>query len=593
EASQVTLYGLSRMADLESITVSNNSATINGKSMKDLDQLNIYAVDENQDAWLLAEADVATIGNTSATVAIEYPANLPTGRYTIKAVGVVKDENGNGVANPMVETTLDFENPNQPAAPTKVTTALGGDYSIDVTPTAGGDFTGYSVTIYEQTGTILNTKLTPTIYENLMMSKNTSILTVGGQYQVPVMDEKGNPTEQTKIVGLEADKKYVVGVSTYKTLDDGSVIFSEETRSAAITMVASEDVELTFDIEGSVAIETAGVKIDTIGAEDVTVLITGADTVKNGSYTLNDGEKQEWTGGNISLTDLENGVYLLSVVGENANGDSFGAKYQFAIDVKEPRLMISSPQNGFFRGEKQIITGLSEAGSKVTAMVKRDSVLGRTSTESVTVTTGEDGRFLMEVPMDMGVYQQTIQLYSVDEVGNKSRTVNLILVNGLVGSEDTEAILLADGEETKEILANGEDVQLEMAFKVDNQVIRLNDSSMAAALVNYELTIYEGSAEVDAEGIFNGTTDTVGMVRATLEEYEVAARIVGASLADATVTLTLPEGGYTYDEAAKEPPVASVVLNGVTLVEGEDYTVSYTNNIAAGTGTVLIEAVPG
>ena len=593
EASQVTLYGLSRMADLESITVSNNTATINGKSMKDLDQLNIYAVDENQDAWLLAEADVATIGNTSATVAIEYPANLPTGRYTIKAVGVVKDENGNGVANPMVETTLDFENPNQPAAPTKVTAALGGDYSIDVTPTAGGDFTGYSVTIYEQTGTILNTELTPTIYENLMMSKNTSVLTVGGQYQVPVMDDDGNPTEQTKIVGLEADKKYVVGVSTYKTLDDGSVIFSEETRSAAITMVASEDVELTFDIEGSVAIETAGVKIDTIGAEDVTVLITGADTVKNGSYTLNDGEKQEWTGGNISLTDLENGVYLLSVVGENANGDSFGAKYQFAIDVKEPRLMISSPQNGFFRGEKQIITGLSEVGSKVTAMVKRDSVLGRTSTESVTVTAGEDGRFLMEVPMDMGVYQQTIQLYAVDEVGNKSRTVNLILVNGLVGSEDTEAILLADGEETKEILANGEDVQLEMALKVDDQVIRLNDSSMAAALVNYELTIYEGSAEVDAEGIFNGTTDTVGMVRATLEEYEVAARIVGASLADATVTLTLPEGGYTYDEAAKEPPVASVVLNGVTLVEGEDYTVSYTNNIAAGTGTVLIEAVPG
>jgi len=590
-ASQVTLYGLSRMTDLETITVSNDTATITGQSMQDLDRLSIYAIDENQDAWLLAEVDVAQISNTGATVALDFPANLPTGEYTIKAVGVVKDENGNGIANPMVETTLEFVNPNQPTAPTKVTTALGGDYSIDVTPAASGDFTGYSVTIYEQTGSVLTPELTPTIYQDLMMSKNNSLLTVGGQYQVPVMDEEGNPTDEIQITGLEAGKKYVVGVSTYKTLDDGSVIFSEETYSTALTMEASEDVELSFDIAGSVAIKTAGVDVDTIGAEDVTVLITGIDTVKNGSYTLNDGEKQEWTGGNISFTDLENGVYLLSVAGENANGDSFGAKYQFAVDVKEPRLMLSSSQNGFFRSKNHIITGLSEAGAKVTAKVKHDGTLGRASTETVTVVTGEDGQFSLSVPMDMGVYQQNIQLYAEDELGNKSRTITLNLINGLVGSEDVEAILLADGEEEKIILANGEDIQLEMALKVDDQIIRFNDSSMAAALVDYQLTIYEGDAEVDADGYFNGTTNTVGVVRATLEEYEVAARIVGASLKDANVTLNLPEGGYTYDEKAKEPPVTSVVLNGVTLVEGEDYTVSYTNNIAAGTGTVLIEAV--
>ena len=590
-ASQVTLYGLERMTDLTNIEVSNNTAMITGKKMQELDELKVYAVDANEDAWLLAEVDVATISNTSASVALDYPDNLPSGEYTIKAVGVVRDEDGNGVANPIVETTLEYVNPNQPTAPTRVTAVLGGDYSIDVTPTASGDFTGYSVTIYEQTG-IFNTELTPTMYQNLMMSKDDAVLTVGGQYQVPVMDEKGNPTEATKIVGLEAGKKYVVGVSTYRTLNDGSVISSGETCSTALTMVKSADVDMTFDIAGSVPIEIAGVEIDTIGAEDVTVIIKGADSVKNGSYTLNGGEKQEWTGGNISFTDLENGVYLLSVTGENANGDSFGEKYQFAVDVKEPRLMISSPQNGFFRGEKQIITGLSEAGSKVTAMVKRDALLGRTTTQSVTTTVGEDGRFVLEVPMDMRVYQQTVQLYAVDEIGNKSRTVTLNLVNGLVGSEAVETILLADGKEVTDILANGEDIQLELALKVDEQIIRFNDSSMAAALVDYKLTVYEGSAEVDEDGIFNGTTDTVGMVRATLEEYEVAARIVGTSLENATVTLDIPEGGYTYDETAKKPSVESVVLNGKTLVEGKDYTVAYANNIAAGTGTVLIEATP-
>ena len=598
-ASELTLYGLSRLADLDSITVSNDhqTAVITGEKLGEMSQLNVYAVDENKDAWLLAEVPVDTLSDDPEVtvipdIALQYPGNLPSGEYTIQAVGVVKDETGVEVANPIVETTITYTNPNQPAAPTKVDVALGGDYTIDVTPGAGGDFDGYAVTIYEQNGVLLGTELTPTIYADLMMSKNDRVLTVGGQYEVPVMDENGEPTGETKLVGLEAGKKYVVGVSTYKKLADGSILLSEEKQSTAVTMVESKDVELSFDIQGSVAIETAGVAVDTIGAEDVTVLISGIDTVKNGSYTLNDGEKKEWTGGAISLTDLENGVYVLSVMGENANGDSFGAKYQFAVDVKEPRLMISTPIDGYFRGDKVIVAGLSEAGSKITAMVKRDATLGKTSTQSVTTTANEDGRFLLEVPMDMGLYQQTVQLYAVDAVGNKSRTVNVYLVNALVGSEEAQAVLLADGKEATGILANGEDVQLEMAIKVDDQIVRLNDNSMAAALVNYELVVYEGEAEVDSNGVFRGSKDAVGMVRATLEEYEIAARIISASLEDADVTLTIPEGGYIYDEVAKEPTVASVVLNGVTLVEGRDYTVSYANNIAAGTGTVLIEAVP-
>lgn len=594
-ASQITLYGLSKMADLDSITVSDDQkrAEITGSDMKEFSQLNVYAVDENQDAWLLAEVKEENIDNTSAFVELTYPNNLPSGEYTIKAVGIAMDETGVEVANPIVETKITYTNSNQPEAPTNVEAVLGGDYTIDVTPTASDDFDGYYVTVYEKTGTILNTELTATIYQGLMMSKNDRVLTVGGQYEVPIMDDDGELTDETQIVGLEAKKNYVVGVSAYKQLDDGSILLSEETQSEAITMVKSKNVEISFDITGSVEVETAGEPVDTIGAEDVTVSVSGVDTVKNGTYTLNDGEEKEWTGGDISLTDLENGIYVLSVMGENANGDSFGAKYQFAVDVKEPRLMISSPQNGFFNSEKQIITGLSEAGSKVTAMVKRDSVLCRAGTESVTVVAEDDGRFSLSVPMDMGVYQQTIQLYAVDAVGNKSKTVNLNLVNGLVGGEDVETILLADGEEATEIFANGEDVQLELALKAGDQIIRLNGGSMAAALVDYQLTVYEGSAEVDAAGIFNGNTDTVGMVRATLEEYEVAARIVGASLEDATVTITIPDGGYVYDETAKEPPVESVVLNGMTLVEGKDYTVSYANNIAAGTATVLIEAIQG
>ncbi|MBQ3559803.1 MAG: hypothetical protein IJA07_09855 [Agathobacter sp.] len=595
KASEITLYGLSRMADLNTITVSDDkqTATITGEKLGEMSQLKVYAVDANKDAWLLAEVPVTTLPTDPeqtviSNIDLRYPSNLPSGDYTIQAVGVVKDETGTEVANPIVETEITYTNPKQPAAPTQVEVTLGGDYTIDVTPTASGDFDGYYVTIYEQTSLF---EKEVTIYKDLMLSKNNRVHTVGGQYEVPIMDEDGQPTDKTQIVGLEAGKRYVVGVSTYKKLADDSILLSEEKQSTIITMVESKKAEPKFEITGSVAIETAGVLVDTIGSEDVTVHISGVDTVKNGSYTLNDGEKKEWKGGDISFSDLANGVYVLSVVGENANGDSFGEKYQFAVDVKEPRIMISSPVDGFFRGDSLIITGLSEAGSKITAMVKGDTTLGRAATQSVTANTDENGRFVLTVPMNMSLYQQNVQLFAVDAVGNQSRKVNLYMVNALVGSEDAEAVLLADGQEAKTILANGEDVQLEMAIKVDDQIIRLNNMSMAAAMVDYQLTVYEGDAEVDTDGVFNGSTDTVGMVRATLNEYEVAARIVGASMEDATVTITIPEGGYVYDETAKEPPVESVVLNGLLLKEGRDYTVSYANNIAAGNANVVIEAI--
>lgn len=54
------------------------------------------------------------------------------------------------------------------------------------------------------------------------------------------------------------------------------------------------------------------------------------------------------------------------------------------------------------------------------------------------------------------------------------------------------------------------------------------------------------------------------------------------SLNDAVLTLTLPQGGYTYDGTEKKPSV-EVKLNGVT-VDSSQYTVDYTSNKNAGTG---------
>ena len=60
-------------------------------------------------------------------------------------------------------------------------------------------------------------------------------------------------------------------------------------------------------------------------------------------------------------------------------------------------------------------------------------------------------------------------------------------------------------------------------------------------------------------------------------------------LGNATVTVS---GSYTYTGAAQTPAVA-VVKNGKTLTAGTDYTVSYANNVNAGTAKALITAKEG
>ncbi len=65
----------------------------------------------------------------------------------------------------------------------------------------------------------------------------------------------------------------------------------------------------------------------------------------------------------------------------------------------------------------------------------------------------------------------------------------------------------------------------------------------------------------------------------------------GKSLADADVTVTCPEK-VELEAAAAEPDVKVEYL-GITLVEGEDYTVSYKGNDRAGTATATISGIGG
>ena len=209
-----------------------------------------------------------------------------------------------------------------------------------------------------------------------------------------------------------------------------------------------------------------------------------------------------------------------------------------------------------------------------------------------------------------------------------------ILVNGEIPADyEYEAIGLADGDElTKkpsfqcgitdstetgsyEIVPSGADAGSNYEISYENGTLTVVDE-----YVYYKVTfdvLGRGTAPAGLERVRDGETISrpadptaegyafKGWYKdaACTEEWDFASDTVTGdlilyakwekktvSLADAEVTLL--ETDFTYDKTAKEPK-AEVTVSGVTLKEGTDYTLSYENNINAGTATVKVTGKGG
>lgn len=565
-ASEVALYGIERLADISSVELSRDqkTASVTGEGIGNLSEVSIFAIDENGTAILIGKAE----GTGYDSIDITFPENMQSGDYILKAVGKELDEDGNPVSSPAAESEFEYENPNQPKAVRDIDITTGGDYTIDVEIDEVKDAEGYYTNIYEvsEDGTLKDT-----IFKD--METQGAEFTVGGSYEAFDYD-----SEETKTVGLEAGKDYVVGVSAYVTTSDGSILLSKEKLSSKLTMVEPVKNEVIIKAENAVAV-SAGygeVTVDTVASSAPVITVSGIDKGE-GTYTLNNGEEVNWKGGNIEFSDLDDGIYTISLRGENKTKDSFGTVYQFAVDTKAPSLMIESPLNGsFFESENITVTGLTEPGVKITV-----SLGGK----NVTATADGQGNFAADIELDGNMAYQEISVKAEDALGNASEAVNLTLANRALGANDAKAVLVCDGNVVTELTA-GVETKVEMALQVGDKLIKLNQGAMGS-MVDYRVDVREGTAEVKDDGTITSSADVCGIVVATLGSYQAAAVFVSNSLSNAVVELEIPEDGYVDDGTPKTPAVLSVSLNGIVL-DSNDYTVVYSNNSVAGTASVMI-----
>lgn len=110
-----------------------------------------------------------------------------------------------------------------------------------------------------------------------------------------------------------------------------------------------------------------------------------------------------------------------------------------------------------------------------------------------------------------------------------------------------------------------------------------NDPDMGDDEVGYSGT-YTVPHAYDGMFFQCNITDQFGNVQRAYF-YIHAGSVTQKSIADAEVSLAQTE--FVYDGTEHTPPV-TVVYNGETLTEGEDYTVSYTDIVNAGTGVVVV-----
>ena len=108
-----------------------------------------------------------------------------------------------------------------------------------------------------------------------------------------------------------------------------------------------------------------------------------------------------------------------------------------------------------------------------------------------------------------------------------------------------------------------------------------------------ELATLTYSVNAYAYGILQSETESEEMKALALALYRYGASATAYASGDEVTTvteaeITLEQTEYIYSDSYIEPAVTSVVVNGVTLSEGNDYTVSYSDNYYVGTATVTV-----
>lgn len=297
----------------------------NGENISDSAKIIIRATDGNDENGIILNEKEISAKALSADVAI--PDRLSSGEYSILVT--LTDENT--TYQSYNAGTVTIVNSKAPAAANDVTIENCGDDKLKINvATSETNFDGYLVEVYEN-GTLADT--------GLYFEKGEEII-VGGRYEMPVLDENGNPTGNTVPVGYTPGKEYTAKVRLCNIVKDqeGNEVYHSSAYKTSPSVVLKESTQpnviIEYDKNESAIKVTSNVPISG-------ELYINSATSKGDWYEFTD--KKTEISQKVALPD---GDYTVEFHAVDDDGDHAIVSQIISIDTTAPVIMLASPMSG-------------------------------------------------------------------------------------------------------------------------------------------------------------------------------------------------------------------------------------------------------
>ena len=436
--------------------------------------LRTYLAEKEGGADYLIDEQIVTDSNFISVTVSPSGTRAPTGEYYVTSFlmaekSVEVTENGaSKTVNALAaidswqsDTTVDYTNSNQPAAPANVTLTFVGNEVMKAAWDKVDDADGYRVTVYQKDGN--EWKDTGFGYD-LKKSKDGQLdnsinmaLTVGGN---AVKASGENSAVSVPAENLEADKDYRIGVSAYREVpyftestgagstestETGSMegeetsaaegtegstagsggtgtqkaltakYYSKETQSAddGVFLPEYKELKISFKVGDKECDKDNGVFHAYVGENPGTLTVNcDADSI---TITRMDDEDSPTTLTSSNSYDIPDftGSLMLKIDGTKGQ-DVTSVFLLVSRDETPPMLTLADPI--FFADRdtgEYTVTGTADAGSEI--------IYGKTSQSAAqSVTAGSDGRFTVSGMLDKGKNTGILFLSAKDSAGNES-----------------------------------------------------------------------------------------------------------------------------------------------------------------------------
>ncbi len=589
------------------------TASWSGTGLDELDSVSFFLTKDPTGAdagipigTLTAAADITQGGgNTDGSGGFSLPADLPSGEYYLRAVYSKEGSVNGAVVSP---GTITHSNDRQPADPSGVIAANGGDLTLDVTlegSTGASDADGYLASVYEvnSQGGLDATDIIGMTFDRDEQG-NLPPISVGGSYQAadsegkPVVDAEGNPVMR----GLAAGKTYKVGITAFNYVDaDGDglydgVVYGNEVLSdgvllkAAIPPVIEISTDVPFvivtrqvwqqkldgngntvtDANGDPVVIRTNVTEDVFRTQDI-VFNASSDVDISGVWQVDNfnvsGDFTGVRGFDIPLAGLAEGTHTLEISGTDEDGDSFRRTRVFTVDTQAPNLLLSSPVDGSFFGENGRLTigGAADKDAVFTISVDGNIPAGLDSKtlDQLGASFDDSGVFSLDITVDPGVASHHLTIIAADAAGN-TNSVSLTLQNAGLSNISRLSLLSNGIEYTNQNISlnpSGSTAAIMelKAMTASGRSFAINDSG----LVHWDVGTVSGSAAISDSGELLVSPGSLGFVTGGLKVAEG-----GSMTASATFGAEIYSEGYGYSTLTLGATVGGTASGGGRFREG-------------------------